>query len=193
MTHIIAGRLQLQDQVQHAIAQLIDAGFSEDQISSFYVNPPGQHDLYPIGGDRDKSPGAQESREGMVRGAATGGVIGAVVGVAGIPLGGPLGPAVGGLVGAHIGSLVGSLSEMKDKGESESSAEADTQASDNTDPQRKSGMLVAVGITEPDKEDKAIAVLQAAGADQIERADGTIADGNWEDFNPLKAPELLKP
>ncbi len=103
MTHIIAGRLQQQDQVHHAIAQLIDAGFPEGQISSFYVNPPGQHELYFLGGDRDKSPGAKESESGVLRGAATGGVIGAVVGVAGIPVVGPISAAAGTMVGAYIG------------------------------------------------------------------------------------------
>ncbi len=88
MAHIIAGYLQQQEQVQEAINQLIGAGFAKKKISAFYVNPAGQHDLYPIGGDQDKSPGAQ-------------------------------------------------------------------------------------------------------GAEQIERAEGTISDGNWSDFNPLTPPVLV--
>lgn len=186
MTHIIAGRMQQQDQVHQAIAQLIDAGFPEDQISSFYVNPAGQHDLYPIGGDRDQSPGAHQSGAGMVRGAAAGGALGVAAGAVAIPVTGPLGPAVGGLVGAHIGSLMGSLSHMKERGEQEDTRE-------NTEPQRKSGMVVAVGVTAPTSEDVAIAVLERLGADQIERAEGTIAAGNWTDFDPLKGPALLHP
>ncbi|CAN5441760.1 hypothetical protein BH11PSE11_BH11PSE11_30460 [soil metagenome] len=185
MTHIIAGRMQQQDQVEHAISRLIEAGFSEDQITSFYVNPPGQHDMFPLGGYRDKSPGAKESDEGMARGAAAGGAIGAAVGIASAPVTGPVGTAVGALVGAHIGSLVGSLSEMKEKGEGEVGGE-------NADLPRRSGMVVAVGVSDPAKEDDIIEVLESIGADQIELAEGTIVDGNWEDFNPLQPPRLLR-
>lgn len=71
MAHIIAGHFQQQEQL--AVEKLVGVGFSTDQISSFYVNPPGQHDLYIVGGDRDISPGAKESGHGVVVGAASGG------------------------------------------------------------------------------------------------------------------------
>ncbi len=184
MGHIVAGRLQQQDQVQQAIDQLLDAGFAKSKISSFYVNPAGQHDLYAIGGDRDNSPGAKDAETGVVVGAAAGGVIGMAVGVAGIAIAGPAGPVIGTLVGAHVGSLVGSLSEMKERGEHEDGGE-------NEMAQRKSGMVVAVSTPDANKEGIAISILKALGADQIEYADGTIVDGNWEDFNPLATPVLL--
>src|SRR5690606_36735755 len=57
MATIIAGRFAQQEEVQHAIAALQQAGAPAAQITSFYVNPQGQHDLYPVGGDRDESPG----------------------------------------------------------------------------------------------------------------------------------------
>ena len=59
MSNIIAGYLQTQDQVKRAIESLVVEGdFAPDQISSFFVNPAGQHDSYELGGDRDKSLGS---------------------------------------------------------------------------------------------------------------------------------------
>jgi hypothetical protein len=184
MTHIIAGHFQQQQQVQQAIDQLQNAGFPQDKICAFYLNPPGQHDLYAIGGDRDKSPGAKESGQAMARGAATGGAIGGAAGAAGVVVAGPVAPAVGAFVGAHVGSLVGSLSGMKESGEEE-------QGNENTIVQRRSGMMVAVSTDESANEDDAVKILRSLGAEQIERADGTIADGNWEDFDPLLPPALI--
>ncbi|HEY8101942.1 MAG TPA: hypothetical protein VIF82_14450 [Burkholderiaceae bacterium] len=184
MTQIIAGHFQQQQQVQQAIDQLQNAGFTQDKICAFYLNPAGQHDLFPIGGDRDKSPGAKESGHTMARGAATGGVIGGAAGTAGVPIAGPVAPAVGAFVGAHVGSLIGSLSGMKESGEPESDDE-------NTAVPRKAGMMVAVSTEQPGKEDDAVKILQSLGAEQIEKADGKIADGNWEDFDPLTPPHLI--
>ena len=127
MSQIIAGRFNEQDQVTRAIAAMVDAGFPQDGISSFYLNPPGQHNLYSIGGDRDDSPGAHEASTGVAAGAATGGAVGAGVGLIGAPVFGPVGPAVGALVGAHVGGLIGSLSQMKEKGEDEEPAAAEAQ------------------------------------------------------------------
>jgi len=184
MTQIIAGHFQQQLQVQQAIDQLQNAGFPQDKICAFYLNPPGQHDLFPLGGDRDKSPGAKESGHTMARGAVTGGVIGGAAGIAGGVVAGPVAPVVGALVGAHIGSLVGSLSGMKEKDEQE-------QDNENTITQRKAGMMVAVSTEQSDNEHDAVEILRSLGAEQIERADGTISEGNWEDFDPLKAPTII--
>jgi hypothetical protein len=184
MTHIIAGHFQQQEQVSQAIDRLLNAGFTQDKISTFYLNPPGQHDLYPVGGDRDKSPGAKETGHTVARGVASGGVIGGAAGLAGIAVAGPMAPAAGALVGAHIGSLIGSLSGMKESGEKE-------EGDENIAVQRKSGMMVAVSADQSENENNAVEILRSLGAEQIELADGTIADGNWEDFDPLAIPRLL--
>ena len=184
MSTIVAGHFQLQDQVDHARRELVAAGFPDDQISAFYLNQPGQHDLTPIGGDRIESPGAQESPEGVLQGAATGGVVGAAVGAVTSVVTGPVGPIVGGLVGAHVGSLY-SLSKMKDRGESEEGGGA------NRFEPRKAGMLIAVAVEQPDAEARALAVLRSLGSDHIEKAHGTIANGDWTDFDPLSLPVLV--
>lgn len=104
MANIIAGRFDELEQVEHATSELVRAGFASEHICNFYVSSAGRHDETPIGGDRDISPGAEDSKKGVAAGAA----IGATVGIAGAPVLGPAGP----LLGAHLGSLVGSLSQM---------------------------------------------------------------------------------
>ncbi|MFZ6733691.1 hypothetical protein ACO0LG_17320 [Undibacterium sp. Ji42W] len=185
MTHIIAGRLQQQDQVQQAIHQLMVLGFAPGQISSFYLNPPGQHDMYPLGGDRDESPGATKAGNGAVSGAAAGGAVGAAVGLIGAPVTGPVSTALGALVGAHVGALIGSLSQMKDKGET-----TDDDA-ENAATVRRSGMMVAVSVNEPETEQRVIRLLTDLGADQIELGEGTISKGDWTDFDPRVPPNLI--
>lgn len=178
---IIAGRFQQQSEADDTVAELLRAGFAREDVSTFFVNPAGQHDAYPIGGDRMESPGAEQSRKGVAAGAA----VGAAAGVAAAPFLGPVGAVTGGLVGAHVGGLVGSMSQMKEK-------EGDTPM-DAQDPQaqRQSGMMVAVAVADDAQEQQAIHVLRAAGAVDIERAQGTIANGDWSDFNPLDTPGLI--
>ncbi|MYM31731.1 hypothetical protein GTP58_25710 [Duganella sp. CY15W] len=183
MSTIIAGHFQLQDEIADARLALLDAGFAATRISSFYVNPPGQHDVYALGGDHDKSPGAKESDEGVLKGGATGAVAGAVAGAATIPLTGPVGPVVGALVGAHVGSLY-SLHKMKEAGE------PDKDGSNQLAP-RKSGMMIAVAVDDAAHEQRALEVLRRLGARDIERAEGAISGGDWRDFNPNSLPELV--
>jgi len=183
MSTIIAGRFQLQDEVDRARTALVEAGFDVDRISGFYLTQPGQHDMTPIGGDHIQSPGAKEAPEGVMQGVATGGAVGAAVGAATIPVTGPLGPVVGGLVGGHVGSLF-SFSKMKDRGEPEEGGE-------NAVPPRPAGMLVAVAFDDAQREEAAVATLRRAGAHHIERAQGNIVDGDWADFDPSSRPDVI--
>ena len=84
MSRILAGHFQLQDEVDAARAALLQAGFADSRISAFFVNQPGQHDLHELGGDRDMSPGAKETPEGIAEGAAVGAAVGAGVGAAAV-------------------------------------------------------------------------------------------------------------
>ncbi len=173
MTVIIAGRFAQQDEVEQAIAALQRAGAPPDQISSFYVNPAGQHDLFPIGGDRDESPGSEDSDKGTAIGLGAGGVIGGAAGAAA----GPLGAVTGALVGAHIGSLMGSLSG--------------TDEDKDIPPLRQSGMLVAISVSSEEEEEKAIDTFRAIGATCVERSEGQIVNGDWADFDPLSSPKFV--
>ena len=173
MTVIIAGRFAQQEEVEQAIAALQRAGAPADQISSFYVNPAGQHDLFPIGGDRDESPGAEDSDKGTALGLGAGGVIGGAAGA----IAGPFGAITGALVGAHVGSLMGSL--------------AGTDEDKDIPPLRESGMLVAVGVSSETEEEKAVDTLRALGATSVERSEGQIVNGDWTDFDPLSLPKFV--
>lgn len=182
MTRIIAGRFEQQSQVQHAINEIVQAGFPEDQVSSFYLTPAGEHGTYVLGGDHDKSPGAENTAPGRTVGMASGGAIGAAVGAATTPLTGPLGAITGAFVGAHIGSVAGSLSSMKDDGEA---------AARHMVPVRHAGMMVAVSVPDSDAEGRVIDALRAVGATDIECSEGTIVNGDWADFDPASPPHFI--
>jgi hypothetical protein len=183
MSTIIAGHFELQDEVALARRALAEAGFAIDRISGFYLSQPGQHDQTAIGGDHMLSPGAKESPKGLAQGVSGGAAIGVVAGAATSPITGPLGPVVGGLLGAHVGSLF-SFSKMKEAGEREEGGRAPVE-------NRMAGMLVAVAFDDPGMEARAVDVLRRLGATQIERARGNIVDGDWADFDPATAPDII--
>ncbi|TCS35574.1 hypothetical protein EDC30_11042 [Paucimonas lemoignei] len=180
MGNIIAGRFDQQISADEARAEILRAGFAEEQVSTFYVSPPGQHDMTLIGGDEIKSHGAEHTERGIAKGGIAGGVVGAVIGAATMPVIGPVAPVVGALVGAHVGDLAGSLSETEDDG-----------TESGTLPYRRSGMMLAISAASEDEEARAVRVLRELQALDIERAEGTIANGDWEDFDPLQPPRLV--
>lgn len=184
MTTIITGRFQRQDQAQETMAELVLSGFSSDQATSFFVNPPGQHDLYPIGGDEDESPGTHDASTGAASGAVVGGTLGLAVGIASLPVLGP-GAAVAAMgVAAYTGSLAGALGRMG-AGSGPDHEAANIQAEVDDALLRKSGMLVAVCAPTSAQQATAIRILFAREAVDVERAEGTFTAGQWVDFNPL--------
>lgn len=183
MATIIAGRFEQQSQTQDAVEQWRLAGIPQDRISTFYVTQAGRHAKFPVGGDRFESPGAEESGKGAAAGVAAGGTIGAVAGTATAPVTGPLGPLAGAAVGAYVGSLAGGMSKTKEDG---------TQPGENPVPLRQAGMVAAVSVADQASEQRAIDILRSLGALDIERTEGTISDGDWQDFDPLRPPDLLR-
>jgi hypothetical protein len=185
MATIISGRFEQQDATQHALEALVAAGFARERVASFFVNAPGKHDLYPVGGDEDKSPGAEHAGTGAVGGAAGAAVAGAAAG----SLLGPAGAATGALVGAYVGSLPGALAESKGHpGPDQSLNEAK-----RTVEERQAGMMVSVEVPDGVRESTAIRVLQDAGATDMERGDGHIVGGDWVDFDPLSPVRHIAP
>jgi hypothetical protein len=184
MTTIITGRFQRQDQADEAMAELVLSGFSSDQATSFFVNPPGQHDLYPVGGDEDESPGTHGASAGAASGAIVGGTVGLAVGIATLPVLGPAAAVAAIGVAAYSGSLAGALDRMgAGSGPGQEAARIQSEADDALI--RKSGMLVAVCTPTSPQQATAIRILFEREAVDVERAVGTFTDGQWVDFNPL--------
>jgi hypothetical protein len=181
MTTIIAGRFELQDHADAAAVALARAGFASERISVFYNSSAGQHDQTAIGGDRDQSPGAENTGVGNAAGIATGGAIGAAVGAVTTPLTGPIGAVTGAFVGGHIGQLVGAMNATKDDGGG---------AGENRIPVRQAGMMVAVAVDEG-MQDKALDALRSVGAADLEVGEGNIVAGDWADFDPVTPPRFV--
>lgn len=177
MSTIIAGRFDEPSQLALAIERLRAAGFPADQISSFYLAPAGQHARYPLGGDHDKSVGAEDTASGSIDGMAGGGLVGAAVGTLTAPVLGPIGTLAGSLVGAHIGNLVGVLGHMTD------------EESDQTHPRiRHGGLMLAVATPNAPCLHKAVTLLRECDAQALESATGRISGGDWLDFDPAAPP-----
>ena len=181
MTTIVAGRFELQTEAEAAVAALARAGFDTGQISVFFNSPAGQHDQTTIGGDRDQSPGAENTGVGNAAGIATGGAIGAAVGAVTTPLTGPIGAITGAFVGGHIGQLVGAMGATKDDGGG---------AGENRIPVRQAGMMVAVAIGDG-QQDRALDALRSVGAADLEIGEGSIVAGDWADFDPVAPPRFI--
>lgn len=189
MTPIIAGRFEQESLAEQAIAALRERGFAADDVTRFYLNPPGQHGTFPIGGDRDESHGATGADRGALKGAAVGGAIGLGVGVAATPIAGPLGVVAGAGAGAYVGSLAGALRGMGESGEAKGRNRP--PRADSVPQERSAGFIVAARAPEYASRVVAVNVLQSMGAQDVERAEGTWQMGQWVDFDPLQAPKLV--
>lgn len=189
MSVIITGSFEEQARAERAMSNLAAAGFPYDQMTTFYVNPPGQHDLFPVGGDRDESPGTESAAGTSASGAVVGGVVGVAVGIATLPLLGPGAAVAGAGAGAYVGSLYGALGGTDDKNNPETPAEHRELA--RSDQPRTSGVLVGVTASAPALQADAVRILREQGATDIEHTEGTIIAGNWNDFDPLKPLQLV--
>jgi len=190
MNNIIAGRFETQDQGKRAVEALQRDGFKRDALSMFFVNPAGQHDSYPIGGDSDESPGAHDADKGAVAGGGVGAAVGAAIGLATVPFTGPAGVIAGAGVGAYTGSLAGAMKMTNNESKVDESADgSDTRKMT----ERHSGVLVAVRLDSDTDEARSLAIkaLHAQNAADIEHAQGQLVDGDWTDFDPREAVQLV--
>jgi hypothetical protein len=185
MGTIIAGRFQEQTQADAAAAALEATGFPHDRIATFFVNPPGQHDLHGTHRDPDASAGAHRAGTGAAAGAG----VAAVVGLATLPVLGPGAALAGAAIGAYVGSLAGALEGMGGPEPGDRSVAARLRTDEGLP--RKSGMLVAVDAASPTAQASAIEVLRTHGAIDLESAQGKISQRRWDDFDPLSTPIVV--
>ncbi len=180
MTTIIAGGFEHISKAEDAIARLRAAGVNDEYYCQFRVNPPGEHQGMAMGGDHAQSAGALHAGAGATKGAAIGAAIGVAAGVIAAPLIGPLGIAAGAGVGGYTGSLVGSLGEVSGEPQPDHSFVRPAEA------------MVAVNVEGSMLASDQIArIFEESGAHQIESAQGTWANGEWSDFDPVTPPNLI--
>ena len=152
---------------------------ADHDIEIFALNAPGQHDLYPIGGDQDEDRGARKGEDGAVAGAAVGSAAGFAIGAASTPIVGPLGVAAGAAIGAYAGSLAGAVNRM---GEKRPEVEI---------PARPAGVRLAVRVSGAVPEAALMAAFRQHDVRSIEEGEGTWRDG-WSDFDPVSVPHWLE-
>lgn len=192
MATIIAARVETQQRAEELMAQLQSRGVAADDMQAFYVNPPGQHGTYPIGGDVAVDTGTEESSlgqaSGIAAGAAAGLAAGAIAGAAIPPLAPIIAVAMAG-VGAHVGGMAGALASTRASHEENQETETKTPDADAAG-MRRGGMTLAVRV-DPANEKSVIDLLSAAAVEYLERAQGDWQDGQWVDFDPLAPPHKV--
>jgi hypothetical protein len=52
-------------------------------------------------------------------------------------------------------------------------------------------MLVAIELADRNFQNQAVSLLTKLGAQNIEKLEGKIVDGEWRDFDPLSEPSYL--
>lgn len=194
MALIIAAKTGTQDAAQAIADALAAQGVPREDMQVFYVNPPGQHDLYHIGGDMQADPGAEPATGAQAAGVAAGAAVGAVAGAvvsAAIPIVAPA--AIAGLtgVGAHVGGLVGVVSGTRDADEEKLETDSPRPTEEARD-MRRGGMMLAVHVdTAHTTRDAVVDTLRRMGAHDLEQAEGLWQDGDWADFDPTQPPQWV--
>lgn len=175
MSTIIAGRFDNTSQVQAVLKDLAVARFKHDEFASYYVNPPGQHGLYPLNDGAGSHHAASDTATSAMVGGAAGVAIGGLAGAVS-PETGAAAALAGAGVGAYVGSLYGALGQLHDSDAELALLDAPMEAG--------AGPMVAICIDRPGTEQVARAALSRNGAHAIERQEGRWEAGNWKDFDP---------
>jgi hypothetical protein len=180
MSRIICGMFDRTLDADAALDELKSEGFHRSEVDAFYVSPPGQHAMTPVGGD---APHASEGSRTAGIGAGLGAALGAVIGAAaGWVASGDLGLIViplGAGLGAYIGSFAGSMARVRGGQRASASTEHPVEP--------RGGRMIAVNVDRDGTDPRAIEILKRHNARDVRRAEGQWADGSWRDFDP-RAP-----
>ena len=176
MSTIVAGRFERSLDADAALDALRRDGFSQTEIDSFGVLPPGQHALSPMGGDVHSDAGARHAGVGAAIGGALGLVVGLVIGsIASLHLGAPALWIIGG-GGALIGAFAGVMSHLHGASRGDHSPQHPVEM--------PAGRMIAVCVDRAGSEARAVTILRQHGARGLGRAQGQWRDGGWRDFDP---------
>lgn len=182
MSLIVAGRFPTFERADDVAQRLYSHHVKQEDVSVFFVTPPGQHAQYAIGGDHFSDtaakPGGKGARWGIVGGAVIGLIIGILIYLAGWRYW--LIPIVAAAVGAYVGSFAGALGKMEPQPQSQSPDEEPR-------PLREAGVMLATHVPESNVA-LVTQLLREGGAEAVEQADGTWKDGQWIDFDPSMPP-----
>ncbi|WP_028312092.1 hypothetical protein [Derxia gummosa] len=197
MASIIAGRFTDYPAAQRAEGVLLSRGLKHEDVCLYYVNPPGRHARTPIGGDHMSDAASHRTPRGSIAGVAVGAAIGAAVGV-GIASGetlstipGALLVIVAALIGGLSGALGGALLRTREptqptqprhpSSEKPSGAEQDPAV-------REPGVLLAAHVEDGAARQQVADLLRTVGARDVEQAQGDWRNGEWADFDAVRAP-----
>lgn len=173
MSRIVAGRFDRSIDADAALGALKREGFARTEVDAFYVSPPGQNAMTPLGGD------APHSSEGS-RKAGYGAAVGAGIGLA-------AGLIIGSLIGAHavalacglgalVGAFAGAMATVRGGRRSMASVEHPVES--------RGGRMIAVCVDRSGTEPVAVNILRSFNARDVGRAEGVWRDGSWRDFDP---------
>jgi len=174
MAKAIAGFFRTRSEGEAAKTALLDAGFTNDEVSVLAGDTRG-HQTPKVG------PALEETGSGSEAGsdAVVGGMIGLAAGVIAVafpPLGmlmaiGPIAGAIGGMTaGATVGGLIGIL---KDHGISEDQAEFYAEGV------KRGGSLVTVHGVDGERAKTARKVLDKTGAIEVEKLEDEWRRSGW--------------
>ncbi|HUQ76970.1 MAG TPA: hypothetical protein VM183_19780 [Burkholderiales bacterium] len=175
MSRIICGRFDGTLDADATLESLKREGFSPTEVDAFYVSPPGQNSMTPVGGD---APHSSEGSQGAGRGALIGAALGAAAGlIVGAIIGGDavlLATALGALVGAFAGTMTTLRGGRRGRASVEHPVES------------RGGRMIAVCVDRTGVEALAINTLRAHNARDVGRTEGEWRDGSWRDFDPRR-------
>ncbi len=207
MDHIIAGRFATKDEADVAAATLAEL-IAESDLCVFYNSPPGQHGVSIFGEDEVKrhhelvlknavhtsdtseTVVSEQQDKAETSALATAAAAGAAAGLVAV-VAGPVAALAAAGVAAYTGSLAGALQGSGDSTESDNahSSHAGHHAQSTM---RLGGVMLAVHVAKRGGEVEVIRLLRAAGAKDIEEAEGIWGDADWVDFDPLGSPNLVR-
>ena len=183
MARIVCGHFGESLQADAALQALLGAGFTRNEVDTFYTPPPGQNNLTGFGGDTHSDAGARKAGGGAALGAAIGAAVGAFVALLVIRTGViPYSDFTAATVlfaaalGAYVGSFMGAMLKMRHGSARNATLEHPVEA--------PAGRMIAVLIGAPDAEGRIIELLRRHGARKVFRAEGTWRNGSWQDFDP---------